>query len=713
MPHVLIYIYSSTVAVILLIGFFVLYQNKKSLSNRAFFGLTLFQVIWILALYLGYYFAFRQPINLYSSEAFVHVAYGSGLMLMLALIVFLYYFPRKSIRFEKLVTWLYVSTMIFMAVISTFTDWVHDEQIFENGVYVADSFGIFYGFYIVLLIFSLLLATYILVKKLTILIGLEKIKIVYVATGGLLCGLTIIITNLVLPYYGKTWLGDVSLLQISPIFTLLFIFPTFYSIYKHRFFNFTYVSFHLFRELILDAFFLISILGLYIFFLHFDFGLSNVLHIGLSALLAFLINGKIRSYIPEFVPGDLRALRRSMTELEATILSSKSAEKLQTAIEQAFVMKLNFVNAKLYVFRKNGDKFDFPTYQENDFTNSLKEHKKDALVKAEIAFSKIDDALKKQLLFEISKLEADLFVPLFSEGSLIGFLAMRKKNTDSAYTKEEIDEILGAKRRIEVSLMNILLKMNLEEENNLMKKIINKKTRQLKNKIKQVNEVLKQQADFIAVTAHEFRTPLTIATFQVDAILHSKKPATQKIKELVNVETAINNLKTLTEKLFAVQQYDLNKVVLKLEKVDITNFVDLLFNDFIPIMKGKELKFELKKGIKKKVFANVDQAQFRQVLHNLLTNASKFTPQGGLIRIATSLNKGNIEIHIDDNGEGVPDNLKTALFEKFRTKHAGSGAGIGLGLYLCKKIIALHKGKLWIEDSDLGGASFRMIIKAI
>ncbi len=53
--------------------------------------------------------------------------------------------------------------------------------------------------------------------------------------------------------------------------------------------------------------------------------------------------------------------------------------------------------------------------------------------------------------------------------------------------------------------------------------------------------------------------------------------------------------------------------------------------------------------------------------------------------------------------------MKKTIFEKFRTKHAG--AGIGLGLYLCKKIIALHKGKLWVEDSKLGGASFRISMK--
>ena len=124
---------------------------------------------------------------------------------------------------------------------------------------------------------------------------------------------------------------------------------------------------------------------------------------------------------------------------------------------------------------------------------------------------------------------------------------------------------------LEVNLMNTLLNMNLQEENNLMHKIINAKTKQLKKKIIEINELLKQQADFIAVTAHEFRTPLTIASFQLDDLRHSKKERNTKeiVKELKMVEDSIDNIKTLTEKLFKVQQYDLNKVPLLAEKTNV------------------------------------------------------------------------------------------------------------------------------------------------
>jgi len=71
----------------------------------------------------------------------------------------------------------------------------------------------------------------------------------------------------------------------------------------------------------------------------------------------------------------------------------------------------------------------------------------------------------------------------------------------------------------------------------------------------------------------------------------------------------------------------------------------------------------------------------RQVMHNLLKNASKFTPEKGYIILKLEKKMKKIIISVEDNGGGIPDPLKKAVFEKFRTK--SSEGGIGLGLYLC------------------------------
>jgi signal transduction histidine kinase len=312
---------------------------------------------------------------------------------------------------------------------------------------------------------------------------------------------------------------------------------------------------------------------------------------------------------------------------------------------------------------------------------------------------------RKYLLSSMNKLEADLCMPLFSEDNLIGFLALKKKESDLPYSNEEIKEFLKMKRDLEISLMNILIKMNLEEENNLMKVIIDKKTRDLREKMRQIKELLKQQSDFIAVTAHEFRTPLSIALFQLEEMSRTTSGETSPTKlrkDLQVIDESLDNLKVLTQKLFAVQQYDLNKVKLNREKTDIKKFMKELYKDFLGLMKEKKLDFILEDNLKSSVFMNIDKSQIRQVMHNILTNAYKFCSEKGRVKLALDKHGQYISICISDDGKGIPDNLKKSIFNKFRTN--STGAGIGLGLYICKKIIELHKSKIWVDDSEWGGA---------
>ncbi|MBU0727827.1 HAMP domain-containing histidine kinase, partial [Patescibacteria group bacterium] len=333
---------------------------------------------------------------------------------------------------------------------------------------------------------------------------------------------------------------------------------------------------------------------------------------------------------------------------------------------------------------------------------------KDVLIKDEIKFQRLPVGIKRFLISNLNQLDASLCLPLFSEKNLIGFFVLNKKEEASSYSKEEIEEIIDLKRDLEVGLMNVLLKMNLQEENNLMKAIIDRKTKNLQKKIKQINELLRQQSDFIAVTAHEFRTPLNIASFQMEEILESSKGEEKEASELVDdlkvIDTSLGNLKDLMKKLFSVQQYDLNKVEVKKEKTSMKDFINEIYKDFISVMSKKKIKLSLKDGLKNKTNMEIDRSQVRQVFHNILNNAYKHTEKKGRVEIQIEKNKDGVLIKICDNGKGIPKASRKRIFEKFQTVNMGSG--IGLGLYICKKVVELHRGEVWVEDADLGGAAF-------
>jgi signal transduction histidine kinase len=109
--------------------------------------------------------------------------------------------------------------------------------------------------------------------------------------------------------------------------------------------------------------------------------------------------------------------------------------------------------------------------------------------------------------------------------------------------------------------------------------------------------------------------------------------------------------------------------------------------------------------------ANVDAAKVERLLENLLSNAARHTPKGTPILVRLWRDEEAVQLAVDDEGPGVPDELKEAIFEPFRRgPDAGSDSGSGIGLSLVARFAELHGGRTWVEDRPGGGASFRVTL---
>jgi signal transduction histidine kinase len=694
-------IYYLILSLIFVMGIFVLFNNSKSKNNWSFFIFVLGAMGWIISLRMGWLDA--DYANWKAALFWMRFSYGFSIVGMSLMVTFIYLFPRPTISIPRILQIIYLGLNFAIFLLAGLTPLINKSLIIENGIYIKDALGSLYPLYVFVILLNLLLSAYLLINKLKNTYGIEREKISLVFFGYLAFAALAVLTNVVLPIF-----NILILQQESQILIIAFIIPAYYAIHRYRFFNFSYYSFNLLRKLIFCSTFLFIFFSSFIL-LAFFVPEKNIWFYNIPALLiTIVVFESIRQFIPIFTPGNLREFQNAISELQTKIYFCDTYAKLQSAIEKIFLINLNFVSAKIYIIRKKKAEIGIPIYLQNKFTDGLREYKKDVLIRDEIEFKKLKIGEKKYLISVMDKLEADLCVPLFSETHLIGFFVIEKKEGKNLYSKEEIKELLQFKNHLEICLMNILLKLNLEEENNLMQAIIDKKTKDLKEKVQQVKELLQQQSDFIAVTAHEFRTPLSIALFQIEEILRQKdkkRTQAQLNEDLKVIDTSLDNLKTLTQKLFAIQQYDLNKVKLQKEKTDIKKYIDEIYRDFSILMKEKKLDFSLDNKLKDKTYYEIDKSQMRQVMQNILTNAYKFTPENGRIMLSARKHGKNILIKISDNGKGIPKGMKKAIFEKFRTS-GSSGTGIGLGLYVCKKIIDLHKGKIWAESSELGGAVF-------
>ncbi len=109
------------------------------------------------------------------------------------------------------------------------------------------------------------------------------------------------------------------------------------------------------------------------------------------------------------------------------------------------------------------------------------------------------------------------------------------------------------------------------------------------------------------------------------------------------------------------------------------------------------------------VFVQIDQTKFLQMINNLVSNANKFTPEGGHITINVQEEVGRVRISVSDDGIGIPEHLQPGLFERFTKARRPGLKGeetVGLGLSIVKRIVELHQGKVWVESKENEGTTF-------
>lgn len=692
----LLYIFFAVLNLVL--GALVFLQNHKKRVNQTFALFTLNQVLWIASLYFGYYFL-QAEFEPQLSIIFIKLAYGFGLLMFPFLSLFFYYFPRKTFKLNKLVKYFLLPGSILISVIAASSSLVHKAQVIQDGIYIADEFGPLYSIYTFFLFSQLGTCFYFAFKKLKGAAGIAKKKITVTAIGGWLFLLLISLGNVILPIFG---------IYVFPYktvsYSVFFLLPAFYAIQRLRFFTLSYLSFNLLRKLILLSVFIGLSLVNYHLLISFFPSLDQEILFLISAVLAGIIFKKIENFIPELITQDLKQFRNTILRLKATIAHCEDFNQLKKTLENTFIIKLHLSKIELFVVRDEEIKLNLPVYLRDEFIEKLTKYKTDILIVDEINYSNFKKNDKEILKNAMHKLNAEICMPIFSDKTIAGLLIIGQKENKEHYNSEEVEEILKIKPQLEISLVNILFNQNLQEENILMKSVIEQKTKELKEQFKKIKELLSKQTEFLNVTAHEFRTPLSIALFKVEELIENNKKDKNFVIDVKEVEDSLKSLKDLTQKFFDAQQLDLDKLKLNKEEVNIDEFLKGIHKDFGPIAKEAGIKkFSFVNNLKTSVKLSLDKSQIKRVILNLLDNAKKFADE-----IALQVEEGpkKVVIKVIDNGIGVDDSAKDKIFEKFEVRKVSQSTGIGLGLFLCKSILSLHKGDIWVEDSKNGGATF-------
>jgi signal transduction histidine kinase len=217
----------------------------------------------------------------------------------------------------------------------------------------------------------------------------------------------------------------------------------------------------------------------------------------------------------------------------------------------------------------------------------------------------------------------------------------------------------------------------------------------------------------LADLAHELRTPLATLEAYVEGLADGVVAADQEAWTVLQVE--LDRLRRLTEDLTAVSRAEEQRLDLRPSRVDPAVLVTRAIQAAEPAFaaKGVALQAGVDRGLPK---VSVDPDRLGEVLANLLGNALRHTPSGGLVEVTAAGRGDEVEVAVTDDGEGIPPELLERVFERFfrvdPARSRNSGGGSGLGLTISRAIAEAHGGRMWAESAGHGRGA-RLVVRLL
>lgn len=298
-------------------------------------------------------------------------------------------------------------------------------------------------------------------------------------------------------------------------------------------------------------------------------------------------------------------------------------------------------------------------------------------------------------------IKTSMVYPVYSKGKGIGVLIFSMVKDESEVTEEEKELIQGFTDIVGLAVENAQLYSSLQEQSKELD-IANKKLVELDN--------LKDE--FVSVASHELRTPMTaIKSFLWMALNRQVKNMNPDLKRYLDkAYISTERLINLVNDMLNISRIEGGRIALKLEMVDIVELTGEVVEELLPKATEKGVKLEIERANVPNVLA--DRDKIHEVLLNLMGNSLKFTPKEGKVSVAFNKEAEVVDIAVSDTGRGIAKEDMSRLFTKFgRLDNSyiavAESGGTGLGLYICKSLVEIHKGRIWAQSDGLDqGATF-------
>lgn len=284
-----------------------------------------------------------------------------------------------------------------------------------------------------------------------------------------------------------------------------------------------------------------------------------------------------------------------------------------------------------------------------------------------------------------------LIVPLIASQEVIGLMALLPR--PHQFDTHQIDE---DNERLLIILANQFA--------------IAIKNAQLFDATQRAYEELRQlddlKTEFINIAAHELRTPLGAMIGYATFLEKRVQPKLHKSVKFLIASSL--RMRTMVDAMLAIQRLDAGTAFLRVVETNIGDIINKTVADYEPMaeMEGHTIEVDLPDDLPP---VPADAEKVGLVISNLVSNAIKFTPEGGKIEVIAQNYLKGILIKVKDNGVGISKEDQLRIFERFyqvRPDHLAGHGGLGLGLTIIKQLIELHNGQVWVESEEGEGTTF-------
>ena len=212
---------------------------------------------------------------------------------------------------------------------------------------------------------------------------------------------------------------------------------------------------------------------------------------------------------------------------------------------------------------------------------------------------------------------------------------------------------------------------------------------------RKIEQATTRKLQFFTNVSHEIKTPLTLILGPLNKLSKELPPDSPLADDIHIIKKNADRLKRVVSQLLDFRKVESNKMDMRVTEIDLITFIEDVSSYFDNMAQSKQIQYSFQHDVSS-VMLWVDTDKMEKILANLLSNAFKFTPDGGTVTIRLQDHAGYVILSVEDNGKGIqPQNLSSVFDQFFTADHL---TGTGIGLHLTHEFVGMHKGSIRVES---------------